>query len=185
MPNWKKIVTSGSNASLNELTASSAVFNGGVNFANNNLSNVGSISAGSNLISGKVPYVQVTNGEVLKAGELEGYIPFANVNLIDRAVDTGYWRFYVPFAGNVEEIIVHPHQSATAGQLNLRIEKNGSQLSSDVQGTISATAGVDTVFSFGSNYSFSTGDFLNIHIDRVEVTRSRGFGFTIKYLIVT
>ena len=95
MPNWKKIVTSGSNASLNQITASAALFTGGVDFDDNNLSNVGSISAGSNTIRGKVPFIQNTNAEVLKNDEIEGFVPFSNVNIIDRKVTTGYWRFVV------------------------------------------------------------------------------------------
>ncbi len=41
MPNWKKVITSGSNAHLNQITASSADFNDG------NIKNVGQISVDS------------------------------------------------------------------------------------------------------------------------------------------
>jgi hypothetical protein len=185
MPNWKKIVTSGSNASLNQITASAALFTGGVDFDDNNLSNVGSISAGSNTIRGKVPFIQNTNAEVLKNDEIEGFVPFSNVNIIDRKVTTGYWRFVVPFAGYVKDIRLHPHQGATAGSVTLGIRKNGSQLSSDVSATVSATAGTVTDFNFGTNHSFAAGDYINIFIDREAALRSRGFGLTITYMITT
>ena len=120
-----------------------------------------------------------TNGEVLKAAETTGYIPFANINQIDGDVQTGYWQYVVPVDGYVEKVIVSPHQAATSGTVGLTWKNQSGNLGSEVNGTISATAGVPTTFNFGSSYNFSANDRLNLFIDRGATARSRGFGFTI------
>ena len=67
----------------------------------------------------KEKQIIVTNGEVLKASEVTGYVPFGNINQIDSDVQTGYWQYVAPVEGYVEKVIVSPHQSATAGSIGL------------------------------------------------------------------
>ena len=268
MPNWKKLITSGSNAVLNKVTASSDVlfeggfqlegqFNAGANIVpqidnigsvgtsaltfndgrftsftvDNTLTSKASLSAVDITASGliEIPtYIEhsgdtntkvgfsgidrvvlvtggstrlrasntgvevfgtldaskekqiiITNGEVLKAGETTGYVPFANINQIDGDVQTGYWQYVVPSDGYVEKVIVSPHQSATSGNVGLTWKNQSGNLGSEVTGTISATAGVSTTYTFGSTYEFDSGDRLNLFVDRTASARSRGFGFTI------
>jgi hypothetical protein len=268
MPNWKKLITSGSNAVLNKVTASSDVlfeggfqlegqFNAGANIVpqtdnigsvgtsaltfndgrftsftvDNTLTSKSSLSAVDITASGliEIPtYIEhkgdtntkfgfggadsfevktggtkrlqvnnsgvtiigsldaekekqiiVTNGEVLKASEVTGYVPFANINQIDSDVQTGYWQYVAPVEGYVEKVIVSPHQSATAGSIGLTWKNQSGNLGTEVTGTINATAGVPTTFNFGSSYNFSGDDRLNLFIDRKSSAKSRGFGFTI------
>ena len=120
-----------------------------------------------------------TNGEVLKAGETTGYVPFANINQIDGDVQTGYWQYVAPVDGYVEKVIVSPHQAATSGTVGLTWKSQSGNLGSEVNGTISATAGVPTTYTFGSSYNFGGDDRLSLLVDRGASARSMGFGFTI------
>ena len=120
-----------------------------------------------------------TNGEVLKATEVTGYVPFGNINQIDSDVQTGYWQYVAPADGYVEKVIASPHQSATAGSIGLTWKNQSGNLGAEVTGAISATAGLSTTFNFGSSYNFSGEDRLNLFIDRKSSAKSRGFGFTI------
>ena len=72
----------------------------------------------------------VTNGEVLKSSELTAYVPFANINQMDSEVQTGYWQYVAPANGYVEEVIVSPHQSATAGTVGLTWQNQSGNLGS-------------------------------------------------------
>ena len=268
MPNWKKLITSGSNAVLNKVTASSDVlfeggfqlegqFNAGANIVpqidnigsvgtsaltfndgrftsftvDNTLTSKASLSAvditasglieiptyiehsgdtntkvgfsgndrvvlvtgGStrlrasntgvevfgNLDAEKEKQIIVTNGEVLKKEIITAYAPFGNINQMDAEIQTGYWQYVAPVGGYIESVIVSPHQSATSGTVGLQWKNQSGNISTEVDGTISATAGVSTTYSFGSSYSFDGGDRLNLLVDRGASARSRGFGFTI------
>ena len=77
--------------------------------------------------------------------------------------------------------MVHPHTNATAGTSTLQLLKNGSNLGSSVQASISATRGTIREFTFGDTYSFDKGDRLNLKFDREEAERATGFGFTIVF----
>ena len=202
MPNWKKLITSGSNAVLNDITASGEILipqyvehlgdtdtKLGFSAANN----VVLVTGGSTRLKANNSGVEITglldatkekqiihtNGEVLKAGEITGYVPFANINQMDSDVQTGYWQYVVPVDGYVESVVVSPHQSATTGTVGLQWKNQSGNISTEVNGTISATAGVPTTYTFGSSYNFSGSDRLNLLVDRGASARSRGFGFTI------
>mgnify|MGYP001315584809 CR=1 FL=1 len=202
MPNWKKIIVSGSNAELNNITASGEILipqyiehlgdtDTKLGFSGNNT--VVLVTGGATRLRATNSGVEITgtldatkekqiihtNGEVLKAAETTGYIPFANINQIDGDVQTGYWQYVVPVDGYVEKVIVSPHQSATGGEVELTWKNQSGNLGSAIGGSISATAGVPTTYTFGSSYSFSANDRLNLFINRMATTRSRGFGFTI------
>tara|TARA_Y100001972_G_scaffold21566_1_gene25761 strand:- start:6 stop:638 length:633 start_codon:yes stop_codon:yes gene_type:complete len=202
MPNWKKLITSGSDAVLNDITASGEILipqyvehlgdtDTKLGFSGNNT--VVLVTGGATRLRATNSGVDVTgelnatkqiqiihtNGEVLKAGETTGYVPFANINQIDGDVQTGYWQYVAPADGYVEKVIVSPHQAATSGTVGLQWKNESGNISTEVDGTISATAGVPTTYTFGSSYSFSGNDRLNLFIDRGASARSRGFGFTI------
>jgi len=202
MPNWKKLITSGSNAVLNDITASGEILipqyvehlddtdtKLGFSAANTVVLVTGGstrlkaqnsgVEITGTLDATKEKQIIVTNGEVLKASEVTGYVPFANINQIDSDVQTGYWQYVAPVEGYVEKVIVSPHQSATAGSIGLTWKNQSGNLGTEVTGTINATAGVPTTFNFGSSYNFSGEDRLNLFIDRKSSAKSRGFGFTI------
>ena len=202
MPNWKKLITSGSNAVLNDITASGEILipqyvehlgdtDTKLGFSANNTvvlvtggstrlraSNTG-VEVFGNLDALGEKQIIITNGEVLKAGEITGYVPFANINQMDSDVQTGYWQYVVPADGYVESVQVSPHQSATSGTVGLTWKNQSGNLGAEVNGTISATAGLKTTYTFGTTYEFDSGDRLNLLVDRGASARSRGFGFTI------
>ena len=202
MPNWKKIIVSGSNAELNNITASGEILipqyiehlgddDTKIGFSGNN--NVVLVTGGATRLraqnSGvtvtgtfdatKEKQIIVTNGEVLKSDIITAYAPFGNINQMDSDVQTGYWQYVAPVDGYVEKVIVSPHASATSGTVGLQWKNQSGNISTEVNGTISATAGVPTTYEFGTSYSFSGEDRLNLLVDRGAVNRSRGFGFTI------
>ena len=202
MPNWKKLITSGSDAVLNDITASGEILipqyvehlgdtDTKLGFSANNT--VVLVTGGSTRLKAQNSGVEITglldatkekqiihtNGEVVKDGITEAYVPFANINIMDTDVQTGYWQYVAPADGYVETVIVSPHQSATSGTVGLQWKNQSGNISTEVDGTISATAGVPTTYTFGSSYSFSANDRLNLFIDRGATARSRGFGFTI------
>lgn len=262
MPNWKKVVTSGSNAVFNEITASGEVrfdgtgsFNsgihlpdskeisigdggnlkiyhngsnsyihegkgeatgalyvigswmlfesteghslidakhgasGGIKLYHNNSVKIQTQSTGSHItgnlsLSGgitKAPVVIATNGEVLLEGVTNAFVPWGNINTMDQFTTNGYYQFVPPYDGNVEKITVHPHGNASSGTSTIQLLKNGSNFGSSVQETISATRGVPTEYSFGSNYTFSKDDRINLKFDREEEARAMGFGFTVVF----
>ena len=202
MPNWKKLITSGSNAVLNDITASGEILipqyvehlndtDTKLGFSASNT--VVLVTGGSTRLKANNSGVEITglldatkekqiihtNGEVLKAGITSAFVPFANINLMDADVQTGYFQYVAPVDGYVEKVIVSPHQAATSGTVGLTWKNQSGNLGSEVNGTISATAGVPTTYTFGTSYSFSGEDRLNLLVDRGAVNRSRGFGFTI------
>ena len=202
MANWKKLITSGSNAVLNDITASGEILipqyvehlddtdtKLGFSAANT----VVLVTGGSTRLKATNSGVEITgtldatkekqiihtNGEVVKEGILTAYVPFANINIMDTDVQTGYWQYVAPVDGYVEKVIVSPHQAATSGTVGLQWKNQSGNISTEVDGTISATAGVPTTYTFGSSYGFSGDDRLNLLVDRGASARSRGFGFTI------
>ena len=203
MPNWKKLITSGSNAVLNDITASGEILipqyvehlgdtDTKLGFSANNTvvlvtggstrlkANNSGVEITGTLDATKEKQIIVTNGEVLKSSELTAYVPFANINQMDSEVQTGYWQYVAPANGYVEEVIVSPHQSATAGTVGLTWQNQSGNLGDgEVNDTIGNTAGVPRTYTFGSTYSFTADDRLNLLVDRGASARSRGFGFTI------
>ncbi len=202
MPNWKKLITSGSNAVLNDITASGEILipqyvehlgdtDTKLGFSANNTvvlvtggstrlkANNSGVEITGTLDATKEKQIIVTNGEVLKSSELTAYVPFGNINQMDSEVQTGYWQYVAPVDGYVEKVIVSPHQAATAGTVGLQWKNQSGNISTEVNGAISATAGLPTTYNFGTSYSFSADDRLNLLVDRGASARSRGFGFTI------
>ena len=268
MPNWKKLITSGSNAVLNDITASGEILipqyvehlgdtdtklgfsanntvvlvtggstrlkanNSGVEITGNvtassdvlfegGLQLEGQFNAGANIvpqtdnigsvgtsaltfnngrftnftidstltvsnitISGgitKAPMMISTNGEVPLESITNAFVPFSSINTMDQFTVNGYYQFAAPYDGTVQKIMVHPHTNATAGTSTIQLLKNGSNLGSSVQASISATRGTIREFTFGDTYSFDKGDRLNLKFDREEAERATGFGFTIVF----
>ena len=202
MPNWKKLITSGSNAVLNDITASGEILipqyvehlgdtDTKLGFSANNTvvlvtggstrlkANNSGVEITGTLDATKEKQIILTNGEVLKSSELTAYVPFGNINQMDSEVQTGYWQYVAPVDGYVEQVLVSPHQSATGGTVGLTWKSQSGNLGSEVNGTISATAGLVTTYNFGSSYNFSSTDRLSLLVDRGASGRSRGFGFTI------
>ena len=92
---------------------------------------------------------------------------------MDAEVQTGYWQYVAPVDGYVEKVIVSPHQAATSGTVGLQWKNQSGNISTEVDGTISATAGVPTTYTFGSSYGFSGDDRLNLLVDRGAIPNPR------------
>lgn len=130
-----------------------------------------------------VPQMVVTAAEVLDAATTDVYIPFAAINIFPETNEVAYSRFHAPYDGYIKEIIVHPHSTATSGTCTITPTIGGT-LKTAVQETISGTAGTPTTFSFGvSGYSFNDGDDIVLAFDREATGRSRGFSFTIVFIM--
>jgi hypothetical protein len=137
------------------------------------------------LQASKTPQMIVTAAEVLDEAVTQVYIPFSGINIFPETNTTAYSRFYAPYDGYIKEIIVHPHEAGTSGTCTITPNIDGVA-TTGVQETISATAGVSTTFSFGvSGYSFSDGDHVYLEFDRELNTRSKGFSFTIVFIMDT
>lgn len=131
----------------------------------------------------KTPQMVVTAAEVLDEATTDVYIPFSGINIFPETNEVAYSRFHAPYDGHIKEIIVHPHSTATSGTCTITPTIGGT-VTTGVQETISGTAGTSTTFSFGtSGYSFSDGDDIILAFDRESNDRSRGFSFTIVFIM--
>lgn len=137
------------------------------------------------LDSSRTPQIVVTAAEVLDEALTGVYIPFSGINIFPDSNTTAYSRFHTPYDGYIKEIIVHPHEAATSGTCTITPAIGGTG-TTPVQQTISATAGTPTTFTFGSSgYSFSDGDDIVLEFDREAPNRSKGFSFTIVFIMDT
>lgn len=137
------------------------------------------------LQASRTPQIVVTAAEVLDEALTGVYIPFSGINIFPDSNTTAYSRFHAPYDGFIKEIIVHPHEAAASGTCTITPAIDGTGATS-VQATISATAGTPTTFTFGSSgYSFSDGDDIVLEFDRESNTRSKGFSFTIVFIMDT
>jgi len=135
------------------------------------------------LQASKTPQLLVTAAEVLDEATTDVYIPFAGINIFPESNEVAYSRFHAPYDGYIKEIIVHPHSTATSGNCTITPTIAGTGATA-VQASISGTAGTPTTFSFGSSgYSFSDGDDIVLAFDRQANDRSRGFSFTIVFIM--
>jgi len=137
------------------------------------------------LQASRTPQMVVTSAEVLDEALTGVYIPFSGINIFPDSNTTAYSRFHTPYDGYIKEIIVHPHEAAASGTCTITPAIGGTGTTS-VQETISATAGTPTTFTFGvAGYSFSDGDDIVLEFDRESNTRSKGFSFTIVFIMDT
>ena len=137
------------------------------------------------LQASRTPQIVVTAAEVLDEALTGVYIPFSGINIFPETNTTAYSRFHAPYDGFIKEIIVHPHEAATSGTCTITPAIDGTGTTA-VQETISATAGTPTTFTFGVvGYSFSDGDDIVLEFDREASNRSKGFSFTIVFIMDT
>ena len=135
------------------------------------------------LQASKTPQMVVTAAEVLDEATTDVYIPFSAINIFPETNTTAYSRFHAPYDGYIKEIIVHPHEAGTSGNCIITPTIGGTATTAITE-SISATAGTPTTFSFGvSGYSFSDGDDIYLAFDRVANDRSKGFSFTIVFIM--
>ena len=194
MPNWKKVVVSGSNAELNSLVISGVV-NAGVDTdkflvldASNNvdfrtganvLSDIGGASSSTLTTISSSFSTRITTLETQVITPVQTYVDFKSLTQgglpwggttdlmpIDRWM--GVW--IAPSDGYLERVVVMVGDTNTAtDDFSITVYKNGSQLSSTVvqtQGAVRTT----TEFSFGSSYSYSKRDKITFYMSKAGNT---------------
>jgi len=191
MPNWKKVITSGSNAVLNEITSSGGIQSTDVNI--DGLLNMSSVSnAGVDtdkfLVldgTGNVDYR--TGAQVLSdigAGSStnqihpvqlvadtknlsSGHISWFSISDLQPNANRGFTTWIAPSDGYLEKVIVSPEQTnTTTDNVRIGLVVDGTTQSS-TQSVIMGAAGTNKTFTFGSsNYSFTSGERLGLSFDK-------------------
>ena len=158
MPSWKKVITSGSDASLNSIFSSGPITGSDVQ-----ISEWGSISGSlSSLesditgISGGVitPIQLVVDTKNLSAGNVAWY----GISDLQTNPNRAYTTWIAPANGYLDEVVVSPEQTnSTTDDVTLSFMKNAGN-----QGSVTVAmgaAGTNKTFTFGSGtYSFVKGD---------------------------
>ena len=173
MPNWKKVITSGSDASLNSLqlsTVSNAgtdtdkflVLDGSGNIDYRTgaqvLSDIGGQGAGE-IVTPVQTYVDFKS-------QTEGGLPWGGATdlmPIDRWM--GVW--IAPASGYIDKVWVSPENSnSTTAQFSIQMWNNAIQQGS-AQSTLMGSAGTAVTYTFGStNYSFNSGDRIYLYLNK-------------------
>ena len=197
MPNWKKVITSGSDASLNTLNLSGVVnantdtdkflvldSSGNVDFRTgaNVLSDIGGASSSTLTTISSSFSTRITTLETQAVTPVQTYVDFKGLNQgglpwggttdlmpIDRWM--GVW--IAPKNGYIEKIYVSPENAnPTTGNFDITLYKNAIGGNTETQAM--GSPGSNVQFTFGStNYSFSAND--RIYLDLNKNTNSCDF----------
>ena len=177
MPSWKKVITSGSDAILNEITAS-----GGIDTSDITIDDWGSVSASLSAIesdiAGNVSDISslqtsidstITPIQLVTDTKLQssGYLTWFGISDIQSNPDRAYTTWIAPTDGYLDEVIISPESgNPTADDIDLALYVDGTQQSSTVS-VLMAAAGTNKTFTFGSsNYSFTAGERLSLSFDK-------------------
>lgn len=174
MPNWKKVIVSGSDATLSTLLLSDVV-NAGVESdkflvldSSNNvdyrtaaqvLSDIGGASSTGAITT---PLQLVVDTKSLSAG----YVSWFAISDLLSNVNRGYSAWTAPTNGYLVEVIVTPEQAnTTTDDFDIQMYIDGSPVGSVITQAMS-TAGIQKTFTFGSGtYAFSATDRISLGID--------------------
>ena len=197
MPNWKKVVVSGSNAELNSLVISGVV-NAGVDTdkflvldASNNvdfrtganvLSDIGGASSSTLTTISSSFSTRITTLETQVITPVQTYVDFKSLTQgglpwggttdlmpIDRWM--GVW--IAPEIGYIEKVYVSPENAnSTTGNFDIQMYKNATTIGS-AQTQAMGSPGTNVEFTFGNTYSFSAND--RIYLDLNKNTNSCDF----------
>lgn len=197
MPNWKKVVVSGSSAELNSLVISGVV-NAGVDTdkflvldASNNvdfrtganvLSDIGGASSSTLTTVSSSFSTRITTLENQAVTPVQTYVDFKSLTQgglpwggttdlmpIDRWM--GVW--IAPKDGFIEKVYVSPENAnATTDNFSIQMYKNAGTVSS-AQTQAMGSPGSNVLFTFGDVYAFSAND--RIYLDLNKNTNSCDF----------
>lgn len=189
MPNWKKVITSGSDAELNSLklgsivnantdtdkflvldSASNVDFRTGaqvyddIGVTSLSASIASDISSLQTSIDSTITPIQIV---VDTKAQSNGYVSWFAVSDIQSNADRGYTTWIAPVNGYLESVIVSPEQgNTTTDNIDLGLYVDGAQQGSSVSVAMGA-AGTNKTFTFGStNYSFTAGERLSLSFDK-------------------
>jgi len=175
MPNWKKVIVSGSDAALSTLVLSDVVNAGditpkflvldptdNVDFrtATEVLSDIGGVSSTGGITT---PIQLMIDTKSLSAGYVSW---FAIADLLSN-VNRAYTTWVAPTNGYLEEVIIAPElANTTTDDIDLGMFIDGSSVGSAVSQTMGAIR-VPKTFTFGSGtYSFSAGDRISLGFNK-------------------
>ena len=171
MPNWKKVITSGSDATLNQITSS-----GGIDSPDITIDDWGSISGSLSSLESDITNI---SGGVITPIQLvadtknlsSGHISWFAVSDIQPNPNRGYTTWIAPADGYLDEVIVSPEQTnTTTANVRIGLIVDGTTQSS-AQSVPMGAAGTNKTFTFGSsNYSFTTGERLGLSFDKLTNT---------------
>lgn len=175
MPNWKKVIVSGSDASLSTLLLSDVV-NAGTDTdkflvldSSNNvdfrtgtqvLSDIGGVSSTNGITT---PIQLMVDTKSLSAG----YVSWFAIADLQPNGNRAYTTWIPPVNGYLEEVLIAPElANTTTDDLDLLMLIDGSPVGSVVTQTMGAIR-VQKTFTFGSGtYAFSAGDRISLAFDK-------------------
>ena len=178
MPTWKKVITSGSNADLNQLKLN-GISNAGTNtdkfLVLDTAGNVdfrtgteilSDINAASSSIKNYVNFNNVVDFKEITSG----YAPMSGITDIQSVDTSPFSNFIAPSDGYIERIELMVGETNTvSGSFSIRAYKNGSTLG---VAQTNAQAGIRTVteYVYGSSFSFQKRDRLAFFMDKTTNT---------------
>ena len=178
MPNWKKVITSGSNAELNQLKLSGITnagtdtdkflvldTNGNVDFRTGAeiLSDIG---AAASSIKNYVDFNNLVDFKTLT----QGFAPMCGITDIQESDTSPFANWLAPSDGYIERIELMVGETNTvSGSFSIRGYKNGSTLG---VAQTNPQAGIRTVteYVYGPSFSFSKRDRLGFFMDKTTNT---------------
>ena len=172
MPNWKKVITSGSNAELNQLKLTDIInagtdtdkflvldSSGNVDFRTGTqvLSDIGGQPSG-NIVTPIQTYVDFKS-------LTQGSLPWSSTtDLMPIDASMGVWT--APTDGFIEKIYVSPENpNATTDDFDIELYKNG--VSSNTKTQAMGSPGTNVVFTFGAvSGAFSANDRISLYLNK-------------------
>jgi hypothetical protein len=178
MPNWKKVITSGSNAELNQLKLSGITnagtdtdkflvldTNGNVDFRTG-AEILSDISAASSSIKNYVNFNNVVDFKTLT----QGYAPMSGITDVQEGDTSPFANWLAPSDGYIERIELMVGETNTvSSSFSIRGYKNGSTLGV-AQSASQGAARTVTEYVYGPTFSFSKTDRLAFFMDKTTNT---------------
>jgi hypothetical protein len=178
MPNWKKVITSGSNAELNQLKLSGITnagtdtdkflvldTNGNVDFRTG-AEILSDISAASSSIKNYINFNNVVDFKTLT----QGYAPMSGITDVQEGDTSPFANWLAPSDGYIERIELMVGETNTvSSSFSIRGYKNGSTLGV-AQSASQGAARTVTEYVYGPTFSFSKTDRLAFFMDKTTNT---------------
>ena len=170
MPNWKKVITSGSNAVLNEITSS-----GGIDSPDITIDGWGSISGSLSSLESDITGI---SGGVITPIQLyadcksltSGNVPWNVLSDLQPAVNQGYAVWIAPADGHLYESDISPEQTNTStSDVLADLIINGTPTSQKQITMGAAGSAVNTSWGVGT-YAFTKGDRLSFYFNKQSNT---------------
>lgn len=175
MPNWKKVIVSGSDAALSTLVLSDVVNAGditpkflvldptdNVDFRTGTevLSDIGGVSSTGGITT---PIQLMVDTKSLSVG----YVSWFAISDLQSNGNRAYTTWIPPVNGYLEEVLIAPElANTTTDDIDLLMLIDGASVGSVVSQTMGAIR-VQKTFTFGSGtYSFSAGDRISLAFNK-------------------